>query len=121
VLFSTTLSAEYVAVASTYGLGGSDMVALARRSIDDAFCRDNTKAYLRARFDREVAALVIPLGDGCGRPAGGAPCAQHPNGLTGVATKGASFFVGSALLLALVVMIYLAFLPVYTRRIPRLT
>ena len=90
MLFDTTLSAEFMHVATTFGLAATDVVALARRSIDFGFCDDGVKATLRREFDSRVARIVVPLGaaaTGSGTHAWSRACAVHGPSGSGVAKR----------------------------------
>lgn len=61
VFFRTSVGREYAEALPLMGLGVEDAKRLALAGIDGAFCDDDTKASLRARFAAEMLALDSAL------------------------------------------------------------
>lgn len=59
--FSTTLTAEYQALADTFGYGADELAGLALAAVRQSFLPDDEKVRLAADFRRQTAALGAEL------------------------------------------------------------
>lgn len=64
VFFRTSVAREFTEALPLMGLGVDDARRIALAGIDGAFCDDDTKATLRARFAAEMLALDTALAEG---------------------------------------------------------
>lgn len=61
-MFETTLTAEYMTLASVFGYTVHDLVELSMRAVDHAFLPDAERQRLRVEFLAEVSALATQYG-----------------------------------------------------------